>query len=185
MMPSETRSKSWAQTNQQRRTKLLHEICTELEYAVLMSPTGKMPYGEVAKIIKGLKQDNPWLNRNVVNFAFKKFKAKKKKVDLLEDDVKTADTSRTECSSPSVTLKTPVGRPKGLTNLVKHHMKEVLMAAKNEITSDYHQEKQKHHTKGEKLPDGWLKNKISSVCQKRGIPDYASKISLSTIRSRT
>ena len=73
---------------------------------------------------------------------------------MSEDDVKTADTSRTESSSPSVTPKTPVGRPKGLTNLVKHHMKEVFMAAKNEITFEYHQEKQKHHAKGEKLPDG-------------------------------
>ena len=184
-MLTETRSELWAQTNQQRRNKLLNEICKELEYAVLVSPTGKMPCGEVAKIIKGLKQDNPWLNRNVVNFAFKKFKEAKKKGNLSEDDAKTADTSRTEPCSPSVALKTPVGRPKGLTNLVKHHMKEVFMAAKNEITFEYHQEKQKHHDKGKKLPDGWLKNKISSVCKKRGIPEYASKISLSTIRSRT
>ena len=72
------------------------KVCKELDYAVLMSPTGKMPYGEVAKIIKGLKEDNPWLNRNVVNFAFKKFRAKKKKnVDLLEDG-KSVETSRTE-----------------------------------------------------------------------------------------
>ena len=184
-MPTETRSKSWSKTNVLRRAKLLNEVCKELDYAVLTSPTGKMPYSEVAKIIKGLKEDNPWLNRNVVNFAFKKFRAKKKKnVDLFEDG-KSAETSRTECSSPSANQKPSVGRPKGLTNLVKHHMKEVIMAAKNEITSEYHQEKEKQHAKGEKLPDGWLKNKISSVCKKRGIPDYASQISLSTIRSRT
>ena len=58
-MLTETRSELWAQTNQQRRNKLLNEICKELEYAVLVSPTGKMPCGEVAKIIKGLKQVNP------------------------------------------------------------------------------------------------------------------------------
>ena len=184
-MPTETRSKSWSKTNQLRRVKLLNEVCKELHYALLMSPTGKMPYGEVAKIIKGLKEDNPWLNRNVVNFAFKKFQAKKKKNAALMEDGKSVGTSRTECSSPSVTPKPSVGRPKGLTNLVKYHMKEVFMAAKNEITSEYHQEKQKKHAKGEKLPDGWLKNKISSVCNKRGIPDYASQISLSTIQSRT
>jgi len=131
-MPTETRSKSWSKTNELRRAraKLLNEVCKELDYAVLMSPTGKMPYGEVAKIIKGLKEDNPWLNRNVVNFAFKKFRAKKKKnVDLLEDR-KSVETSRTECSSPSANQKPSVGRPKGLTNLVKHHMKEVFIAAK-------------------------------------------------------
>ena len=62
-----------------------------------MSPTGKMSYGEVAKVIKGLNEDNPWLNRELVNFTFKKFRAKRKKVDVLEDDGKTADNSRTEC----------------------------------------------------------------------------------------
>ncbi len=59
------------------------------------------------------------------------------------------------------------------------------MAAKKETTSEYHQEKEKQLAKGEKLPDGWLKNKISSECNKRGIPEYASKISVSIIRSRT
>ena len=74
----ETRSKSWTKTNELGRAKLLNDVCKELYYADLMSPTGKMPYGEVAKIIKDLKEDNPWLNRNIVNFAFKKFRAKKK-----------------------------------------------------------------------------------------------------------
>ena len=80
----ETRNKLWAKTNEERRAKLLNDVCKELDYAVLMSPTGKMPYGEVAKIVKDLKEDNLWLNRNVVNFAFKKFQPKKKKiVDLV------------------------------------------------------------------------------------------------------
>ena len=70
-----------------------------------MSPTGKMPYGEVAKVIKGMKKYNPWLDRKVVNFALKKLRANKKKVDMLEDDEKTADNSRTECLSPSETQK--------------------------------------------------------------------------------
>ena len=72
-MPTETRSKSWSKTNELRRAKLLNEVCKDLDYAVLMSPTGKMPYGEVAKIIKDLKEDDTCLNRNVVNFAFKRF----------------------------------------------------------------------------------------------------------------
>ncbi len=72
------RSKSWAKTNRDRRSKLLNEVCRELLYTVSTSPNGKMPYGEVAKVVKNLKNDNPWINRNVINFAFKKYVKQKK-----------------------------------------------------------------------------------------------------------
>ena len=56
-----------------------------------------------------------------------------------------------------------------------------MTAAKNEITHDYLEMKKEYKQKGEKLPDDWLKKKVISVCNKRDIPEYTTKISLSTI----
>ena len=81
-MPIETRRKSYVKTNQVRRAKLLNKICKELDYVFLMPLTAKMPCGKMAEIIKRLKEHNPMLNINMVNFVFKKFRAKKK-VDFL------------------------------------------------------------------------------------------------------
>ncbi len=50
MMLTEIRSTSCVNTNQQIRAKLLNVVCRELDYTVLMLPTVKVPYGEVAKI---------------------------------------------------------------------------------------------------------------------------------------
>jgi len=195
-MPTLTRSKSWVKTNQERRSKLLNEVCRELFYAVSTSPNGKMPYGEVAKAVKILKEDNPWINRNVINFAFKKYMhQKKEEVSSVErtdvssrasvvDTDTTSSTTKT-VSTATVSTNTVIGRPKGLTNLKKNHEREVVTAAKNEITQSYLEMKEKYKEKGEKLPDGWLKKEITRVCNIRGIPNYVPKISLNTIRSRT
>ena len=184
------RSKSWAKTNRDRRSKLLNEVCRELLYTVSTSPNGKMPYGEVAKVVKNLKNDNPWINRNVINFAFKKYVKQKKEegkvvasgASVVGTDTTSSGTTKTVSTATVSTKVVAIGRP---SNLKKEHEKEVVTAAKNEITHDYLATKNEYKQKGEKLPDGWLKKKVISVCTKRGIPEYAPKISLSTIRSRT
>lgn len=86
-------------------------------------------------------------------------------------------------SSITITSKVPGGRPKGTTNLQKHHLKEVLFATKNEIASLYLKEKEKYQKNGKKIPDYWLQNKVAEVSAKRGLPKSES-ISLATIRSR-
>ena len=144
-----------------------------------------MSYGEVANVVKRLKNDNPWINRNVINFAFKKYVKQKKEdgkvvaLGALIVDTDTTTSSTKTVSTDTVSTNIVIGRP---TNLKKQHEREVVTAAKNEITHDYLKMKKKHKEKGEKLPDGWLKKKVISVCNKRGIPEYARKISLSTIR---
>ena len=162
-MLSLTRSKSWDKTNRERRSKLLNEVCRELFYTASTSPNGKMPYGEVAKVVQSLKTDNPWINRIVINFAFKKY-AKQKKEEgkvvasgaLVVDTDTTSSTTKTVSAATVSTKNTVIGRP---TNLKKQHEREVVTAAKNEITHDYLKMKKEHKEKGEKLPDGWLKKK--------------------------
>ena len=118
------KSRRWDKTQKERRKNLLKEICEELFYAESTSSTGKIPWGTVTRIINETVGDNPWINRNVINFSYKKYSAEKKQEAL-----------ETASPSPSTTtVAATVGRPKGETNLMKHHRKEVVAAAKNEIT---------------------------------------------------
>ena len=97
-----------------------------------------MPHGLVTKLVKQMEDEEPWVTRNVLNFAYKKF-SKNKKFSEQAPSIKP----------PSI--KT-AGRPKGSTKLKKHHLKEVVLAAKNEIATIYLIEKEKYKKKGTKLP---------------------------------
>ena len=140
------KSKRWDETNRKRRNILLKEICDELFYAESTSGNGKIPWGTMTQIIKDTVEDNPWINRNVINFAYKKYLVEKK-----------TEVFNSASSHPSTNACIAVGRPKGKTYLIKHHRKEVMAAAKNEITQLYNEEKQRMKSNGEILPRGWLK----------------------------
>ena len=47
--------------------------------------SNKKPYGSVAKIVKDMKTDFPWMNRDVVNYAFKKYQNEKRKTSGSEN----------------------------------------------------------------------------------------------------
>ena len=167
------KSSRWLEASKKRREVLLKQICEEMLYAQSTSASGqKVPWGTVTRIINESKDDFPWLNRNIINFAYKKYLEKIHKQDALS----TTSTSPSTLSSG--------GRPKGQTNLLKHHRKETILAAKNEITELYKNEKEKRKEIGQKLPRGWLKQIIENVCEKRGIREYAPQINVNTIRSR-
>ncbi len=59
--------------NKEIRKVLMDQICYELYDATKRSKNGKIPYGLVNKIVKRSKPKDPWVTRNVINFAFKKF----------------------------------------------------------------------------------------------------------------
>ena len=170
----EIKSKSWSQTNKSRRKLLLNQICEELLYMESTSPNGKLPWGSVTNIVKQTQGDNPWVTRNIINFAYKKYTSKMKKKSP-EDEATTLSTTPTKSG----------GRQKGDTYLLRKHRKDVIAAAKNEITQLYKEEKNRSNQMGKILPAGWLKKTISNICTNRGIPEEASSISLSTIRNRT
>ena len=62
-------------------------------------------------------------------------------------------------------------------------MKEVVLAAKNEIAKSYLEEKDKYNRQGKRLPKKWLDGKIVEVSIKRHIPADIT-ISPYTIRNR-
>ena len=165
MMSSKSKlSKSLCEERRKYREKVLHSLCTEISYAAKTSKNGRVPYGLINKLISQTKNEEPWINRNVLNFAYKKFCQKME--SLVLDTV----------------AKVPGGRPKGSNNLSKHHIKEVVFAAKNEIAAIYLEEKEKYKKEGKKLPNNWLNNKIAEVSAIRGIPSVS--INVATIRSR-
>ena len=166
------KSKSWFVTNKRRRQLLLNQICEELMYIESTSPNGKMPWRTVTNIVNQTKDDNPWVTRNMITFAYKKFTNNVKK--KLDED---------EASKPTFSMNSG-GRKKGDTNLKKFHKKEVIAAAKNEITQLYKDEKHRYNEMVQIFPAGWLKKTIISICNKRGIAEEAASISLSTIRNR-
>ena len=59
--------------SKETRKVLLDKICYEIYDSIKRSKNGKTPYGLVNNIVKRTKPKNPWVNRNVINFAYKKF----------------------------------------------------------------------------------------------------------------
>ena len=140
---SSTLSKSLCEERRKYRKKILHKLCSEISYASKTSKNDKIPYGFVNKMVQQGKIQEPWISRNVLNFAYKKFS---KHLTTIMADKETKEPT----SSITITSKVPGGRPKGTTNLQKHHLNEVLFATKNEIASLYLKEKKSIKRKGKK-----------------------------------
>ena len=169
MMSKSDLSKSLRADRKAYRDKVIHRLCSEIRYAAGSSMNGKIPYGFLNKLLKDIQIEEPWVTHSMLNHTYKKF----------SQDIKVLEA----IGSPKQSMCSG-GRPRGSTNLKKHHLREVLFAAKNEIATIYLNEKEKFKEKGLKLPNGWLNNKIAEISAKRGVPKDIS-ISASTIRKRT
>ena len=114
---------SLIETSKELRRNFLERICEKMYNASQSSsPTNKVPWGYVSKIIKETKSAEPWVTKNKINFAYKKFCADKcMEKDAVED--------LTIINS----VLTTGGRPKGSTIIKQQHYKETFIAAKNEL----------------------------------------------------
>ena len=99
----------------------------------------------MTNIANQTKGDNSWVTRHVINFAYTNYtKTMKKK--LAEDETLTLSTTPTSSG----------GRQKGDTYLKRKHRRDVIAAAKNEITKVYKDEKNRCNQMGKYfLLDGW------------------------------
>ena len=59
-------SKSLREERRKYREKVLHSLCSEISLATKTSKNGRIPYGLVNKLIKQTKDEEPWINRNVL-----------------------------------------------------------------------------------------------------------------------
>ena len=63
------------------RNKFLERIAEEIYSAASLSKDGQVPWGFSSKILKESREQEPWVTKNMISFAYKKLKRKK----LLED----------------------------------------------------------------------------------------------------
>ena len=128
------------------RKNIIDSICNEISNAAKKSSNGKVPYGFINKLIEQSVEEEPCINWNLINFAYKKFC---QKVKSLEQTVKLQTST-----------KKNEGRPKISTDIRKHHLKEVVLAAKNEIVKLYLEEKDKYNKQGKRLSKNGLMKKL-------------------------
>ena len=113
------------------RSKFLERVCTDMYSTMKSSQTKKLPWGYVTKIVNEAKAREPWITKNKIYFAFKKF-CLKRNLEETDDSSKSVATINKPCTG---------GRPKGSTIINQYHHKETLAAAKNEIFALYRKEK--------------------------------------------
>ena len=140
---------------------VLNQICEEMSYATAMSPTQKLPYGTMQRILKQYTKDHPWLNRDKINFHYRKFKNDPLRCvpnlpaidtgsDISSESAKEEEVGSKAGSSTS-RFK---GRPKGTTKASKFLLKDTLIAAKNKIAQMYFEAKAQAANNGKRLEDG-------------------------------
>ena len=66
-------SKSLCEEKRAYQNNLLDTLCKEILNAAKISANGRVPYGFANKLAKESSKEEPWINRNVINFASRKF----------------------------------------------------------------------------------------------------------------
>ena len=145
---------------------------------LLLKNGGRKSYGVVSNMVRDLKGVCPWINRHVIDFAYKKFiknQAKPITPPVLEGDGSDVpDTS---------TGTRPRGRPTGTTFADKMSHKYNLARAHDAAAIEYHREKITALKKGKYVERGCLKKIIEKQKAKFGL-EADVKIDPEAIRSR-
>ena len=109
MMADSKVGRSLKQASRDLKNAFLNKVCREIEYAANSSVSGKIPYGFITKLMNEAKAEEPWINRNIINFAYKKFCEKKKTTKDPSPETESDNSSNKQH------LKRKGGRPKGST----------------------------------------------------------------------
>jgi len=99
---------------------VLEKICKELHESSERN-LSKKPYSSVAKIVKDMETDFPWMNRGVVNYAFKIYKEKMNTPDsgTADNEGRTSASENTENDLVAATSQKKCGLPVGTTLINK------------------------------------------------------------------
>ena len=74
--PTKTSSKAQVYADRALRTSrnaLLKDVCEGM-YREYIHNNNRLPYGHITQLLKALKPREEWLNRNIINKAFMKFR---------------------------------------------------------------------------------------------------------------
>ena len=162
------------------RQAVLDKICKQL-YESSENNGRKKPYGSVAKIVKDMKTDFPWMNRDVVNYAFKIYK---EKMDAPSDNEEcaAADGNAANDVVPELQQKKS-GRPVGSTLQNKFKKDVATRLCLDEISIRYHNMRDEARAVGRQAKKKGLREIIGEVKGIYGLGDE-TKIYESTIRGR-
>ena len=155
------------------RQAVLDKICKEL-YESSQRNSNKKPYGSVAKIVKDMKTDFPWMNRDVVNYAFKKYQNEKRKTSGSEDIDNNLVAAPTQKKG---------SRPVGTTMVNKLKKEVATRLCLDQIAIEYHSMRKDARADGRKAERGTFTSIVKRAKEKYGLGDDVV-IHESTIRGR-
>ena len=161
------------------RQAVLDKICKQL-YESSEKNGRKKPYGSVAKIVKDMKTDFPWMNRDVVNYAFKMYK---EKMDAPSDNEDGAAADGNAVNDVVELQQKKSGRPVGSTLLNKLKKDVAARLCLDEISIRYHNMREQARAVGRQAKKKGLREIIREVKGIYGLDDEI-KIYESTIRGR-
>ena len=177
MMNDDVRHKTATQRKNEAKQVVLAQCCRDLA-ASIKKHGGRKPYGVVSNMVRDLKGVCPWINRHMIDFAYKKFiknQAKSITPLVVEGDGRPVpDTS---------TGTRPRGRPTGTTFAEKMSYRYNIARAHDAAAIEYHQEKITALNKGKNVERDCLKKIIEKQKKKFGLGADV-RIHLEAIRSR-
>ena len=179
-----TRENTTKKLKNDMRQAVLEKICKEL-YDSSEKNGSKKPYGSVAKIVNDMKTDFPWMNRDVVNYAFKLYKGKMTS-DNTATEGNTGSTSGsgdTPNDDAASSERKKVGRPVGTTKVNKFKKDVAIRLCLDEAAMKYHNVRKDSRARGSHAKKKSLRRIIEEVKKKYGLEDDVS-IKESTIRGR-
>ena len=140
-----SREKTTKKLKNDMRQHVLQKICKELYDSSQMNGS-KKPYGSVAKIVNDMKADFPWMNRDVVNYAFKVYKGKMAESAAASD----ADSRTASGSGDTVASSKPkkAGRPVGSTKINKFKKDVAIRLCLDEVAVKYHDVRKASRARG-------------------------------------
>ena len=166
---AKTRHKTPTKVDRENEAKqlVLDKCCKDIEEASLKLD-GRKPYGIVAEMVKDLKGVCPWINRHVINFAYKKY-VKKKEDDLKKFDL--IDLPDLEVPVPETSTLKPAGRPNGTTNDAKYSLKLRIRECRNAAAAEFHEQKNIAKSNGKYVKKGCLEKIIKEQKEIYELPD--------------
>ena len=181
----------------QIRKAALETFCKSIHEAA-QSNNGKLPYRYMTKFIQENKRTCPWLNRDIINSAFSRYKKKMSnpgthsegptsEILVASKSVQSLKTSISDLTSDSQTStriesRTKGGRPVGSSIVNKRKRQEAIVMMKNDIAREYKSEVDEAKGKSRRVRNGLLEEIIQRHKKKRNLTDV--NIPLRTICQR-
>ena len=130
-------SKSQIEIAKATKQNIVNDLCNTIDLQ-RQTHEGWAPIGFVAGLIKSHLSVWPWLTRNTLNNELRRCKTLGSQL-FLSTDASLGKTSVTDTSV--ATPRTKGGRPAGTTNVKKKNSEMAIIAAKKEISLQYHTDK--------------------------------------------